>query len=992
MHRISSYSLLAACVVAAPLHAADLDREVAFSIPAQPLDQALVQFSHQADVQIVTAGAQTQNLRTRGASGTLSISKALASLLRDSGLSFKPIGNSAISVGRFDSADSPPPNQTKAVSTAASYTRLAQAPVASSASVANATTRPDAGVEEVIVTGSNIVSSLDAQKRGAPVQVITDAEIDKTGANTLADVLASNPSVTGGMQAEQGSGGRGFVNMRGLGTQYTLVLVNGRRLSANDPANILAIPADAVARVEVLKSGASAVYGSDAVAGVVNVILKSSSDGIHASATYGGATQGGGEVVDVNLFGGFENDDSRFFFLANYMTREEITVGQRDITASSDMRRLGGFDARNSIGSPGRIVGVTGSPALIADPTLVPRGTYSLDPTDYRPYVAATDLFDINAVSNPSLIPNPRRTTLLGNFEHDFFDGAATFFASGLYFEMHENMWRAPLGLSFSSIGAIPATNPYNPFGQALSNVSYRPLELGRQLDENTATTRRLSAGVRTELGTWQLESAVSWYRSNIGRQSHDYFVASRLRDAVNRTGPTAFNPFCNACNTPEQYAGVLGIRTFDIGFDSDMLDVRASGGLFDLPTGTVYAAIGGEYRREQVDVQRDPLWQVGGWAGISATLPYDLSRDIYSVFAELRVPLLAPAEGSDVSPLELSLAGRHEDYSDFGTTATPMATLRYSTLQDQLTLRASYAEAFLAPYLEYSNDNYRVSSDRVLVDPLTGGPIEALVHSTGTSKVKPETSKTVNVGAVFTPDAVSGLMVSLDYFRIQQEDFVPGTTDPQRVLNGTANGIVTRGVDIGPAGQDVIVETFYYNAGRRRSSGYELSVHYALPSFAIGRFNVDVALTRMASFEVENASGQLVDIAGSYDPSAGTFFSTGALPKTRGLLGLSWELGAWSASSQYSFMSGYNDLSTGGTRIDREIPFYATADFQVSYAFGQDGQPTPWLPTRAMKVTLGVENAFDRDVPFLVVRNGYNSFENDIRGRFVYGRVSLDF
>lgn len=846
-------------------------------------------------------------------------------------------------------------------------------------------------VEEVIVTGSNIVSSLDAEKRGAPVEVITAAAIEKTGANSLADVLANNPSVTGGAQGEQDSGGRGFINLRGLGTQYTLVLVNGRRLSANDPANVLAIPADAVERVEVLKSGASAVYGSDAVAGVVNVILKSSSDGMHANMTYGDTTQGGGATTELNFYGGFNTDNSRFFFLGSRMTRDEITATQRDITSTSDKRRFGGYDERSPIGSPGRIGGVTGYPDLIADATRVRPGNYSVNPADYRAYDASTDMYDTLATGDPSIITNPERLTVLGNFEHDF-DNGVTFFASGLYFQMLENKWNAPRAISFSSVGTIPASNPYNPFGEDLTSVDYRASELGRTRDENTAATRRLSGGLRGDIGNWQLESALTWYRSEVTQRSHNNIIASRLQEALNRSGPTAFNPFCNACNSTEQWSGVLGTRGYDIGFDSDIADIRASGPLFNLPTGAVQAAVGGEYRREQVTVDYDSLWQVGGWVGMGVPGAYDLSRDIYSVFAEIRVPLLAPRNGSDNSPLELSLAGRYEDYSDFGTTTTPMATLRFATLDDQLTLRASYAEAFLAPYLELATYDYNYNYSDVLIDPNTGNPIEALIYGSGTPDIKPESSETINLGAVFTPDAVPGLTVSLDYYRIQQTDFVPGTTSPQGVLDGTANGTATYGTDIGPGGEDVIVQTYFYNAGRRRSSGYELSMNYAFPEFAFGKVSVDVGLTRMASFEVEDSDGRLVDISGGYDPAGGTFFSTGALPKTRGLVGLNWERGALSVSSQYSFMTSYRDLSTSAEPIDRKIPFYATADFQVSYTLGDDGHPVDWLPARAARVTLGVENAFDRDVPFVVYRNDYNSYENDLRGRYIYARLNLDF
>ncbi|MBL8265828.1 TonB-dependent receptor, partial [Steroidobacter sp.] len=186
---------------------------------------------------------------------------------------------------------------------------------------------------------------------------------------------------------------------------------------------------------------------------------------------------------------------------------------------------------------------------------------------------------------------------------------------------------------------------------------------------------------------------------------------------------------------------------------------------------------------------------------------------------------------------------------------------------------------------------------------------------------------------------------------------------------------------------------TPFYNLGRREMSGYELAFNYALPELAAGQFEVDVALSQLATFKVGGAGGSLVDIAGGYDYSAGMFFSTGALPKTRGAVGLSWARGPWSAASQYNFMSSYSDLSASGERIDRKIPFYATANFQVAYELGgTQGRSQSWLPMNAVRLTLGVQNAFDREVPFLVVVNGYNNYENDIRGRFVYARVAMDF
>ena len=873
---------------------------------------------------------------------------------------------------------------------------IASALATSAAAQNPAEQAPVQELQAVTVTGSNIQTTLAAEKQGAPVEVITAQDTQNTGPTRRAKVLANGPPIVGGPAAEQGSGGRGFVNLRGLGTQYTLVLLNGRRLSANDPANTLAIPADAIERVEVLRSGASALYGSDAVAGVVNVILKSRANGLHANVTHGQTTRGGGQTTDINLYGGVESEDSRFFFLINRMTREGVRSADRAITASDDKRPYGGYDARSGIGNPARIGGVTGSGALIADATKIPRGSYSLNPADYRAYDPATDLFDTRAEVNPYVLSAPTRLSVVANFEQDFFDGRATFFANALYWDMAEDMsYGASPAISFADagIGPIPASNPYNPFGQDLTDVTYRPVELGARPYRVDAFTHRLSGGLRGQVGEWQLEAGTSWYRSGSDQFGSNGIIRSGLKEAINRTGANAFNPFCNQCNSAEQFAGVLGTSAYNIRFESDLVDVRASGPLFELPTGTVQAAAGAEHRREQVKVYTDPLTESGGFVGSSGFTPYDLERDISSVFAEVRIPLMATREGEYESPLELSLAARYEDYSDFGSTSNPLATLRYSTWDDQLTLRASWATAYLAPYLEYASPLYRYPYTETLLDPLTNTAIDAQVYTVGTADIKPETSTTRNFGLILTPKAIPGLTVSLDYYRIRQNDLIPGT-DAQSVLNGDTPGRVTRGDGIGPAGEDLIVEAYAYNLGERNMEGYDFAVNYRLPKTAFGDIKLDLSLSRLAKFEIQRLGApNKIDLAGGYDIAADSFFSAGALPKTRGLFAASWNNGPWGATTQINYMGGYDEMDYDGVATGSHIGSYVTTDLQASYSLGgKRGASPSWLPVDAMRFSLGVENLFDRDVPFVKLINGYNRFENDLRGRFVYARVAVDF
>ncbi|MBL8271386.1 MAG: TonB-dependent receptor [Steroidobacter sp.] len=923
-------------------------------VPAGDLIAALKTFAKQTGVEVVYRTDRLQGMTTHGVTGTLTPVEAAKKLLE----------GTAFTVSMDESTGA------LLIATSASRTSVDAEPMV---------------LAEIVVTGSNIVSSVEAEQRSVPVDVITAEDISKTGATSLAEVLANNPALAGGALAEQQSGGRGFANLRGLGPQYTLVLLNGRRLSANDPTNILSIPAEAVERVEILKSGASAIYGSDAVAGVINVILKSSADGMHASVSYGDTTQGGGQTTDVNVYGGTQSDTSRFFFLLNHMTRGDIGMRDRDITATSDKRAFGGYDERSQFGNPGRIGGVNGFGDLIADSTRVPRGSYSLNPSDYRAYDPDADLFDTNALGNPSAIAGTERLTVLSNFEQDFLDGRASFFMTGFFWQMKEKAYLAPLGLSFSDpeIGPIPASNPYNPFGQEISDLDYVPLELGRRLQETPAHTYRISGGLRGEVGQWRLESALSWFRNEFTNELPNSIIKSALRTAINRPGATAFNPFCNQCNTAEQFAGLLTTSGTEIGFSSDAVDFRASGPLFALPTGLVRAAVGAEHRREGVSLTPDSLTQIGGTVGSYPGGAYEYKRTIRSLFAEVQVPLL-PAAGRAESPLELTVAARSEDYSDFGSETSPLASLRYSFLDGQVTLRASYAKAFLAPYLELATYDYFGTFTDFLIDPVTQQPTQTLVVYSGTPEIEPERSTTKGFGIILTPHAVPGLTVTLDGYRIEQTDFT--AFDPQASLDGTAPGVVNaRGNDVGPGGEDIILTAYYYNLDHRATEGYEASVNYELPELAAGRFIVDLGLSRLTKFEVFGiVPGELVDLAGKYDPTAGST-RTPALPKTRGSLALSWERGAWSASSQLSYMSGYRETEA------RAIGSYSTTNFQVGYTLGKTSAQA-WLPVEAIQLTLGVQNAFDRDVPFLTVVNDYNKYENDLRGRFVYARVGVDF
>jgi len=242
-------------------------------------------------------------------------------------------------------------------------------------------------------------------------------------------------------------------------------------------------------------------------------------------------------------------------------------------------------------------------------------------------------------------------------------------------------------------------------------------------------------------------------------------------------------------------------------------------------------------------------------------------------------------------------------------------------------------------------------------------------------------------------PDAIPGLMLSLDYYAIEQTNFVPGVS-AQSILEGAAPGTVTRGNGIGPGGEDMIIEGYYYNKGQREMAGFEFGMHYELPKLAIGQLQFDLALARLDAFKVQvGDSDALVDIAGGYDRASDVFFSTGSLPKTRGQIGLSWSSNAWNASSRLNYMSGYDEMDSFGVATGDRVPSYFTTDLQVGYELGgKRGAKLAWLPVKGLQLALGARNVFNRDPPFVKIINSYNSSDNDVLGRYIYARIGVDF
>lgn len=634
----------------------------------------------------------------------------------------------------------------------------AQAPQSSST--------PD--IQEMLVTGSNI---LRTENDGTvPVSVIGEEAMEVRGALLPVDLLTSLPSVVNLPQNETrlgSSGARGDnanINLRNMGATATLVLINGRRMAINpmtaglsQAVNVNQLPTQGVQRIEILRDGASSIYGSDAVGGVINYIMKPEFDGTEVSLQQGGTEHGGGANTQLALtFGstGFADGRARFIGSIEAMKRDSIRLTDRDFSrtafnsqrAPAPFNTLGGpFDRRSARGYwPTFNVGDDAATRYFRPVNDVPMLT------DEAPTRADNPEFflDLNPLGFAS--PEVKRITTFLAGEYDL-TGSVTAFTELGYYQADSTMQRQPPSLNAPTTDPtmiMPVDNPYNPYGSHFYHESGAPNADGSPRLIGTATTVgftgftpigltpeqvsinsdvfRITTGLKGDLGeTWNWETALFYNEVNGSDEASSNVRDSLLQTAIARTDASAYNPFgytfkvengavvADAPYTNPQATVESFSDTFARSAQSSIasIDLRASGSLFTWWGGEVMAAVGAEHRREKLEDVRPPFsGENPADSGLDPNNNDFLQhpprpdvfgdRDVTSLFAELQVPLIREGSGIPlVQRLELNLSARQERYSDFGSTTKPKVGLNWKPV-DWMTVRASYNEGFMAPSL----------------------------------------------------------------------------------------------------------------------------------------------------------------------------------------------------------------------------------------------------------------------------------------------------
>ena len=949
-----------------------------FNLPAQDASRAIPEFARQAGVQISAPTAQLRGVRTRAIQGELDARAALRRLLDGTGLEIATDNGTMIVLRR---SGEPVPGEIQAGGAAA-----------------------DSGSADIVVTGSRIRRL--AGEGPSPVTTFDREDIDELGVTDIADVFDYVPQTSFSVAEDFLVGGAKPVQLRGLSLGTTLVLVNGRRVVTSAAQgfrnffDLNTIPLAAVERVEILSDSASAVYGADAIGGVVNVILRDSIEAPTVDLYYGGA-DGGAEELRASATAGISSGPVRIIFGADYFRRSYLPGSERERFFDQDYRRFGGFDRRSTVSNPGNVVSLSGNlPGLTSNQAGVPVGSsgVGLTPASFLATQGAAGLNRESPRAFQSVIPQSSRFSAFANAEIDFAPWA-TGFVELLYTQRDENRQLAPTTLSNGQISnsvatrtgiVVPAANPFNPFGVPV-RVNYLFEGVGPREEQLEQNFYRIVGGLRGDIGRWNYEVALLHTLDDSVTAVTNEVDPARVVAALAQTNPSmALNLFSDGPGgTPELLRSLVGPSQPNIAHSRALqLGGSLTGPLFRLPGGDLQVVIGGEHRRENLDISiPTPI-----------AINLDEGRTTNALFGELLVPLVSRDMGVGlIHRLAITAAGRYDHYSDFGGTFNPKLGLEWQPSSDLL-LRGSWGTSYRAPSLFELYFASTVQTGQFF-DPLRpaqlpGQPGEAVIITLtagGNPNLRAEEAETLTLGAVYAPVWAPGLTVSVDYFDIQQDLRVQAPDATTLIRNAALfPGRVTRApqtpadIAAGLPGRLLALDISRLNLGSVETSGIDGRISYRFAT-GIGTFSPSLAVTWVESYRIADFPGQpLVE-------RVGIGRQDGTVPEFKGVASLTYSRGGLNAGATLRFVDSYQDFNIQTATVStRRIPAQYYVDAQLSYRFGNDA---PIGPLNGLTLRVGIINAFDRFVPYSDVNIiGYDPSQSDLRGRFIYVGLTKEF
>lgn len=889
---------------------------------------------------------------------------------------------------------------------------LAMPAVAQDAAPAAAPAPEDQSAEDeaIIVTGSRIRGVAPV---GSNLVSVSNEDITRSGSTTAADVLRQVPqitsiginseSLTAGAQAASNITRANAPNLRGIGPTATLTILDGHRVSTAGTQGQLVdpsfLPPLALERIEVIPDGASAIYGSDAVAGVVNLIPRKNYKGLEVNARAGFGKDyrdwQAGALAGTDWAGG------HIVAAIDYLHNSRVDAADRDFI-TDDRRFFGGANGLGLTCSPGTMTvnagGVTSNYAL-------PNG----DGRNLQlSQLTAGTINECDLVGLNTIIPESNRLSLYGYVDQEVADGITLFTQAFWSRRSFETVRTQP----FLSAVTVPGTNPFLPAGipagsRVTVNYSLVP-DVGRGPATGNAKVYQVYSGLDARAGDFRIRLSGSYGKgSDIERRTT--INQFELNRALADTNPaTAFNPFGGAGNNnAETLARIYNVPAAIAGTSTlKTAELNADGPLFALPGGAVRIAVGGEMRWERLTgVSRN----ASAATGEPTVTTSDNDRRVKAAYAELFVPIFGSENAiPGIRSLDLSLAGRVEKYSDFGSTTNPKIGLNWRPAEGIL-LRGSYGTSFRAPGLS-ENDPFgsgsavapgtRTLPATITVNGVTlaaGTRVPNITLRGGNPDLKPETAKTWSAGFELSPSAINGLRLSLTYFDIlYKNQIVDGNgridvylRDPALfsnlvAFNGSSNFaalrelIETSGVPAtGTLNFDqnnlVLINARRVNVGQVDTNGLDFDISYDLETAAAGSFNFRLLGTRFFKYKTTEIGQPTFDRLNTiYNP-----------PKLRARAMVGWDYEGFSSTITANYTNAYeNNLST----LVPDVDAYTTFDLDLGYRFDGSGL------TRDLRVGLNVRNLFDKDPPLVDVSGAYDASVASALGRVVAFSISKSF
>lgn len=920
-------------------------------------------------------------------------------------------------------------------------------------------------MQRVEVTGSRI-RQVDLET-AQPVQVMTQEQIQKTGLITVGDII-NNMSVAGTPAFSKGStlgasreqGGQ-FINMRNLGSQRLLVLVNGRRWTTTvlGYTDMSTVPATMIERIEVLKDGASSIYGSDAIAGVVNIILKKSLEGGVASAYVGQNEKGDGQNTDYTLSYGAGNDKANVMFGLSHSDQGTVWAKDRAITASSfgpdhfnagfgggpwgriqpiNPASGGGLSANatNTNGGFNRILNHTGTYDGVGV------GAESRNRANYHDFANAdADLFN---ATQQMMFTSPNRLTSIFTKGTVELPMGIELSSTAMYAQRVSKRQIAGYPLSSTSQSKFPVyidkDNFYNPYGnQNLAPgaaagtgidlfFARRTIEVPR-VSENTNRTLHIDVALNGDFEIagkpWNWGAAYNYNNvegtvtgtGNVNLLNLKKALGPSFRNAsgVVQCGTAAAPVSLLECvpfdilggpsaSTPQALAYVMSNGMASYGSKVTSATADLSGEVFNLPAGAIGVAGGLEYREVSGYDQPGQFEQSGYSTDLAGNATYG-KYTVKEAYLEVNVPILKDLPFAQL--LNVNLASRYSEYSNFGDTTNSKASFMWKPIKDLLA-RGTYAEGFRAPALGdtfggggQSFDSYLDPCDSAFGAAAGDAAVRArcaaagvptgfrqkqqsganvpaggsqtpypFVQGIGSGSLTPETAITKTLGLVYSPSFVPGLTVGLDWFNITIENRISGVSTPYLlnqcyVLN---NPEFCTTITRDATGQITGLSRGNTNLGEMETEGMDLSIGYRMPRTAYGQFGVRSETTYVDSFRTRTTA------ANPWTEYAGEYYYN----RVKSNLSVDWNMGNWSATWAARYYSGtkvrcWSNTATSVVECDNPAAMQSWGrgnskhgsttynDLSVGYAF-------PWKG----KLLVGANNVFNKE-PRIV----YNTASN---------------